>query len=164
MNLYSTAIPTANPCSTTVCGPNSQCRETNNQAVCSCWPTYLGIPPACRPECVINSECSQNQACMKQKCVNPCIGVCGIRATCEVINHNPICACPPAHTGDPFVQCTFFTSKLNLYTNNATYMHIGCFFIFKRNTIVKILYFNFRFTTSGSKSLSAFSMWAKFSM
>lgn len=24
---------------------------------------------------------------------------------CQVINHNPICSCPPSLTGDPFVQC-----------------------------------------------------------
>lgn len=83
----------------------------NNQAVCSCLPTYLGIPPACRPECVANSECPQNQACMQQKCVNPCIGACGVRAICEVFNHNPICTCPLAHSGDPFTQCTFIASK-----------------------------------------------------
>lgn len=105
------ATPSERPCSTAVCGPNSQCREINNQAVCSCLPTYLGVPPACRPECAVNSECSQNLACMKQKCVNPCIGVCGIRATCEVINHNPICACPDTHRGDPFVECLYVTRK-----------------------------------------------------
>lgn len=100
-----------NPCSTTICGPNSQCREINNQAVCSCLPTYLGIPPACRPECVGNSECPQDRACIKQKCVNPCVGACGLRAICEVFNHNPICSCPTAHTGDPFVSCSFVASK-----------------------------------------------------
>lgn len=108
---YLTAPTYENPCNTAVCGPNSQCRMVNNQAVCSCLPTYLGIPPACRPECVANSECPQNQACMQQKCVNPCIGVCGVRAICEVFNHNPICTCPLAHSGDPFTQCTFIASK-----------------------------------------------------
>lgn len=106
-----TAPTYENPCNTAVCGPNSQCRVVNNQAVCSCLPTYLGIPPACRPECVVNSECPQNQACMQQKCVNPCIGACGVRANCEVFNHNPICTCPLAHSGDPFTQCSFIASK-----------------------------------------------------
>lgn len=96
-----------------MCGQNSQCREINNQAVCSCLPDYLGVPPACRPECVVNAECSQNKACIKQKCVNPCIGSCGIRATCEVINHNPVCACPGGFSGDPFVECSYITSKHN---------------------------------------------------
>lgn len=129
---------THNPCSTAVCGPNSQCREINNQAVCSCLPTYLGIPPACRPECVGNSECPQNQACIGQKCVNPCIGTCGVRATCEVVNHNPICACPAAHSGDPFVECTFVQSKYcTLYFCNILFryflllLHILLFVLFQ---------------------------------
>lgn len=94
-----------NTCSSAVCGPNSQCREINNQPVCSCLPSYLGTPPACRPECVVSSECAQNEACVSQKCVNPCIGACGLRATCQVINHNPVCACLQRHSGNPFVVC-----------------------------------------------------------
>lgn len=108
------SVPSERPCSTAVCGPNSQCREINNQAVCSCLPTYLGIPPACRPECVSNSECPQNQACMKQKCINPCIGVCGVRAVCEVVNHNPVCACTSPLSGDPFIQCTTVSSEYTI--------------------------------------------------
>lgn len=106
-----------NPCSTSICGQNSQCREINNQAVCSCLPTYLGLPPACRPECVVIAECAQDQACMNQKCVNPCVGVCGLRATCQVLNHNPICTCPAAHTGDPFVSCVFVASTPPVIVN-----------------------------------------------
>lgn len=93
------------PCSPSPCGPNSQCREINGQAVCSCVPGFIGSPPACRPECVVSSECGQNEACSNQKCRNPCPGTCGVGARCEVVNHNPICSCPPRFTGDPFVRC-----------------------------------------------------------
>ena len=37
--------------------------------------------------------------------MDPCPGSCGIEADCKVINHNPICTCPPGLTGDPFVKC-----------------------------------------------------------
>ncbi|XP_046389831.1 neurogenic locus notch homolog protein 1-like [Ischnura elegans] len=94
------------PCQPSPCGPNSQCREVNNQAVCSCVAGYVGSPPTCRPECVVNSDCSQNEACSNQKCRNPCPGTCGVGARCEVINHNPICSCPARYTGDPFVRCS----------------------------------------------------------
>ncbi|KAJ4432717.1 hypothetical protein ANN_21354 [Periplaneta americana] len=94
-----------NPCNPSPCGPNSQCREINGQAVCSCVPGFIGSPPACRPECVVSSECGQNEACSNQKCRNPCPGTCGVGARCEVVNHNPICSCPPRFTGDPFVRC-----------------------------------------------------------
>ncbi|KAG8227100.1 hypothetical protein J437_LFUL007437 [Ladona fulva] len=93
------------PCHPSPCGPNSQCREINGQAVCSCVPGYIGSPPTCRPECVVSSECNQNEACSNQKCRNPCPGTCGVGAKCEVINHNPICSCPPRYTGDPFLRC-----------------------------------------------------------
>lgn len=77
----------------------------NNQAVCSCLPTYIGSPPGCRPECVVSSECAQNKACVNQKCTDPCPGTCGLNARCEVINHSPICSCTQGYTGDPFARC-----------------------------------------------------------
>jgi hypothetical protein len=94
-----------NPCNPSPCGQNSQCREINGQAVCSCIPGYIGSPPTCRPECTVNSDCPQNEACSNQKCRNPCLGTCGISAKCTVVNHNPICSCPPRLTGDPFIRC-----------------------------------------------------------
>ena len=94
-----------NPCNPSPCGPNSQCREINGQGVCSCVPGYIGSPPTCRPECVVSAECPQNEACSNQKCRDPCPGTCGVGARCEVINHNPICTCPPRYQGDPFVRC-----------------------------------------------------------
>ena len=94
-----------NPCSPSPCGPNSVCREINEQPVCSCVAGYLGAPPTCRPECTVSSDCPLSEACSNQKCVNPCPGSCGFRATCNVVNHNPICSCPSELTGDPFVQC-----------------------------------------------------------
>lgn len=102
---YLSGPPPKNPCNPTPCGPNSQCREINGQAVCSCIPGFIGNPPTCRPECVTSSECPLNEACLNQKCINPCPGTCGITAHCQVINHNPICTCPVRYTGDPFVRC-----------------------------------------------------------
>jgi hypothetical protein len=93
------------PCNPSPCGPNSQCREINGQAVCSCLPTYVGSPPACRPECVVSSECPLDKACFNQKCSNPCPGPCGQNAKCQVNNHSPICSCNQGYTGDPFSRC-----------------------------------------------------------
>lgn len=110
------------PCNPSPCGPNSQCREVNEQAVCSCLPEFSGSPPSCRPECVVSSECALNKACIKQKCSDPCPGTCGLQAKCEVINHSPICSCNRGHTGDPFTRCypiprkqkQFFRNSLNV--------------------------------------------------
>lgn len=100
-----------NPCQPSPCGPNSQCREINNQAVCSCLPSYIGNPPGCRPECVVSSECSYDKACINQKCVDPCPEKCGQNAQCRVNNHSPICSCIDGFTGDPFSRCYRQPSK-----------------------------------------------------
>jgi hypothetical protein len=92
-----TPIEPINPCYPSPCGPNSQCKSINNQAICSCLPTFIGSPPGCRPE--------SNEACTNQKCSDPCVAVCGKNADCKVINHSPICTCRPKFTGDPFTHC-----------------------------------------------------------
>jgi hypothetical protein len=105
--IYLTAVTQEykNPCQPSPCGPNSQCREVNGQAVCSCLPNYTGSPPGCRPECVVSSECPLDKACLNQKCVDPCPGTCGTNAKCFVKNHSPICSCQNGYTGDPFSRC-----------------------------------------------------------
>lgn len=95
-----------NPCIPSPCGPNSQCKVFNSQAVCSCLQGFSGSPPSCRPECVTSAECPLNKACIHQKCTDPCPGSCGINALCQTVNHNPICSCPVQFTGNPFVRCT----------------------------------------------------------
>lgn len=65
----------------------------------------MGSPPTCRPECITSTDCNPNEACINQKCRNPCVGTCGIRAICQVVNHNPICSCPTSLSGDPFIRC-----------------------------------------------------------
>lgn len=132
-----TTQPTVqNPCNPTPCGPNSLCRAINGQAVCSCAPDYIGSPPNCRPECVVNNECQQNQACYKFKCTDPCPGTCGLGARCQVINHNPICSCPPGFTGDPFTRCTplprksFFVIFHVYWSMKSLFLYLNVFLVF----------------------------------
>lgn len=94
-----------NPCIPSPCGPYSQCKDINGVPSCSCLLNYIGSPPNCRPECVINSECPSNKACIREKCLDPCPGSCGLNALCNVVNHVPICSCLPRYTGDPFSNC-----------------------------------------------------------
>jgi hypothetical protein len=94
-----------NPCQPSPCGPNSQCREVGGAPSCSCLPEFIGSPPSCRPECVSNSECASNLACLNQKCSSPCPGACGPNAECRVVSHTPMCVCIVGYTGDAFVQC-----------------------------------------------------------
>lgn len=99
------------PCMRSPCGPYSQCRAVNNHATCSCLPGYFGRPPNCHPECISNSDCPLDKSCINQICSNPCPGVCGYNARCNVINHNPICSCNAGYTGDPFIRCVEDRSK-----------------------------------------------------
>ena len=94
------------PCDPSPCGQNANCREVANQAVCTCLPGYVGQPPYCKPECVINIECPYDRICSNQKCVNPCPQYCGIDAQCVVKNHQTMCFCPQGYEGDPFKVCT----------------------------------------------------------
>lgn len=89
-------------CSENPCGPNAEC--VGNE--CRCIAEYQGNPyEGCRPECSTNAECNRDLACLRNKCTNPCRGTCGQHALCEVVNHIPICSCPPDYTGDPFSNC-----------------------------------------------------------
>lgn len=140
------AIPTTyvNPCQPSPCGPNSQCREINDQAVCSCLPKYLGSPPGCRPECVLSSECHQTKACDNQKCIDPCPGVCGTNSICRVNNHSPICSCKNGYIGDPFTRCNPIPRKWKYLTRQLKLSTLNLFLAKQRHlrsskTILEIL-------------------------
>lgn len=100
-----------NPCDPSPCGPYSTCRNVNGQAMCSCLIGYQGVPPSCRPECLIDSDCPTVKSCSNQKCINPCSGACGINAECRVHNHAAICYCRNGYSGNPFIQCAIIESK-----------------------------------------------------
>jgi len=59
------------PCDPNPCGPNSlPPRDIGGRCQCNCMPEMIGSPPNCRPECVINSDCPSDKACIsmhKQK-------------------------------------------------------------------------------------------------
>lgn len=140
------------PCNPSPCGPNSHCRSSNGQAVCSCVTGFKGSPPSCRPKCIISTDCPRNRACSNQKCIDPCLGTCGLSAQCSVINHNPVCSCFEQYTGNPFVQC-IPQSKIFLFFQK----------IFL--TIFLILEFIFSKTTGYSnESLSAITLRSQCSM
>lgn len=105
--------PPRNPCVPSPCGPNSQCISSGNNPSCSCLTSYIGAPPNCRPECIINPDCPSNLACINNKCRDPCPGSCGSEAQCQVVNHAVSCLCPAGYTGNPFIQCIIQQGKFN---------------------------------------------------
>lgn len=91
------------PCNPSPCGANAEC----NNGICTCFPEYQGDPyRGCRPECVLNTDCPRERACVRNKCIDPCIGTCGQNALCTVYNHIPMCSCNPGFTGNAFILCT----------------------------------------------------------
>lgn len=94
-------------CNPSPCGVNAQCSSQNGAVQCICIPPNIGNPygAGCQPECVINSDCASQLACISKHCRNPCQGLCGINADCIVVNHVPICSCIPGYKGDPFQSC-----------------------------------------------------------
>lgn len=98
----------SDPCDPSPCGSNAQC----SAGTCTCLFDYQGDPyVGCRPECVVSTDCSVNKACVRQKCQNPCPGTCGQNAECNVLNHIPMCSCPPGLTGNAFIQCRTMDRK-----------------------------------------------------
>lgn len=95
------------PCIPNPCGSNAVCRELNGAGSCQCLPEYFGNPyEGCRPECVLNSDCPSNRACVRNKCQNPCPGACVQNADCSAVNHLPVCTCKLEFTGDPYRYCS----------------------------------------------------------
>lgn len=112
-----TYLPSS-PCEPSPCGMHAICREQNGAGTCQCQPDYFGNPyEGCRLECVLNSDCASNRACINSKCQDPCPGTCGQNALCHVVNHLPNCECLPGYIGDPYRLCNY---KSDERKNNLT--------------------------------------------
>lgn len=97
---------TVDPCNPSPCGSNAICQRSGDAGACQCIPEYFGDPyVACRPECVVHSDCPSNKACQRNKCIDPCPGTCGINAQCRVMSHVATCTCIENYIGDPFTAC-----------------------------------------------------------
>lgn len=100
------------PCELNPCGPFSICRENAGTATCSCKEGYFGAPPNCGPECTINEDCPNNKACVRERCIDPCLGSCGPNAECRAMNHLAICTCLQGYRGNSFEGCYIYDGKL----------------------------------------------------
>lgn len=104
---------TVQPCSPNPCDTNTPCDTYGNQfAICdACVGSSAVNNPACRPECVFNSDCAFNKACIRNKCKDPCPGSCGDNALCSVYHHDPICHCKEGFEGNPYEYCKPTTNR-----------------------------------------------------
>merc|ERR1712106_9783 len=98
----------ANPCAT-----NAVCDVRQHSVTCNCPSGFTGDPFSnCyaiepRPECTADPDCPQDQACINERCINPCIidNPCAPQARCTARAHHPVCTCPEGYGGDPYRQC-----------------------------------------------------------
>lgn len=76
---------TSEPCHADPCGPHNVCNVYgNNVALCDpCAGPNSYNNPQCRPECLSNTDCAFDKACIRNKCQDPCPGVCGGRFSIE---------------------------------------------------------------------------------
>lgn len=94
------------------CGPNAECKLIDDEGTCACLESIIGHPPFCRGStCASNKDCADNIVCIRKKCIDPCPGLCGVNAVCNVSNHFPECKCPENYSGDPYAGCK--EEKLN---------------------------------------------------
>lgn len=134
------------PCNPSPCGANAQCRD----GTCTCLPEYQGDAyRGCRPECVLNSDCSRDKSCIRNKCTDPCPGTCGQNAICDVINHIPMCSCPQGMNGNAFIECRPYQC-----------MYLSYFLCFQSVGLTSYYFIS----TSWNKSMQSISLRSKLSM
>lgn len=98
-----------NPCNTISCGINADCVVIKHKAECECPPGSHGDPhkECIKLECLKDTDCESNAACVNSKCINPCNipRACGRNADCLARSHIGYCSCLPGYTGDPLLGC-----------------------------------------------------------
>ena len=96
-------------CEPSPCGKNTECRAADHRPICLCKVGYAGDPSVeCKQhECLENSDCSTDLACINKECKNLCLDkkICGTNAQCQVLNHEASCSCPPEFYGNPLTEC-----------------------------------------------------------
>lgn len=57
--------------------------------------------------CEKDVQCQTTSMCLASICHNSCsVSKCGIRASCIVLDHRPMCQCSPGYWGNPLTECT----------------------------------------------------------
>ena len=88
------------PCSSSVCGPNSKCEVEERQPVCVCQDGYFGNPNnlsngCVKAECINDNDCSSNRMCHtpSYRCINPCENINCAYGRCQAVDHKAVCQC-----------------------------------------------------------------------
>ncbi|XP_050512495.1 neurogenic locus notch homolog protein 3 isoform X1 [Diabrotica virgifera virgifera] len=110
---YRVSSYSSTTCTSGTCGQNAQCQVVGGRPVCSCLRGHSGDPLSLcrREECLDDGECRGQLACRGGKCIDPCVGTCGVNANCEARRGVPVCTCPAGYTGDPITSCRRFNPE-----------------------------------------------------
>lgn len=91
------------------CGENAECIVSDHNPVCECPSDSQGDPykKCTKFECIQDSDCPSEEACVNYKCKNSCSipRACGKNADCLSRNHIGHCSCSSGFTGDPVLGC-----------------------------------------------------------
>lgn len=129
----------ANPCAVdNMCSPDQECRILDTlplrTMVCQCPPDTLVDPSGrCvpilvpKPQCRSDSDCSNPDKCLRGTCIEACkVDRCGINAICNSIDHQAICTCAPAYTGNPRFECSNIPKRPPLVILPECYTDFEC--------------------------------------
>ncbi|XP_038215243.1 fibrillin-1-like [Zerene cesonia] len=98
-----------NPCDKSPCAANTDCYVSKHEPVCECQSGSHGDPyKGCvKFECIKDSDCPSDEACVNNKCRNSCNipRACGRNANCVSRDHIGHCYCASGFTGDPVLGC-----------------------------------------------------------
>ena len=119
------------------------CTQKNNAGSCACIADYTGNPyEGCRPECVLSSDCPTDKACIRNKCQDPCPGVCGSNAQCNVVNHVPTCSCNEGYVGNPFTTCMLLPTPGKFDFSYKLHIDFTFFIYVEHSILVKKILFS----------------------
>lgn len=112
----------------------------------------------------MNSDCPRIKTCINQNCVDPCPGTCGRDARCDVVNHVPMCSCPPGYTGNPFLLCRPFIPDGEFPNISCILDYFSSIFILIVVIAINVAHTKFqsRFTCRYHQAtLHPFALWTK---
>lgn len=79
--------------------------------------------------------------CTNNRCIDPCVGLCGVNANCVTRNHIGTCTCLPGHVGDPFSGCHVADPRTYLSSLFVSPLFIFYFF-YDEDILIKYIRYN----------------------
>ncbi|XP_022245556.1 fibrillin-1-like, partial [Limulus polyphemus] len=103
------------------CAVGEKCFNNHCVELChsdsNCKQNEICVSNHCEVGCRAGEQCPDQLACVRNQCRDPCEGsaTCGPNAKCKVVNHRPVCFCPPNFVGRPNanVGCIRVTTPCN---------------------------------------------------